>query len=296
MSFPRALIIVSLITLVQAGCSSCHTNPSSSLRGPASASSHNWLFIGDSHSASSFGDGLREGVLKSGLVSDGRFFQFSVSGSSAAHWLSGSVMDLSIDYAYKIPGTEKVVHTGHPKAPVKDFRSLNDEIQPSTVIFAIGTNDTNIYSDILKRTEGAHYREPASISPDPLPNDLKHDLMGRPLWALRSLLNANKTARCALILPARVTSPHIPEADQKAFAKRMIQEGERRGCLIVNSQLIREPSNLNQKPMHWKDCINGDNSQHTIFPDRGDGIHFSHSKGEYWGHCVASFLTENWGD
>ena len=81
-----------------------------------------FLFIGDSHSVTGFGDGLREFLFRE-LNCEQDFFQYSVTASTLEDWISGSLSRNTVNWARKVPGNLKETSVGI--APL-DFTSLSE--------------------------------------------------------------------------------------------------------------------------------------------------------------------------
>jgi hypothetical protein len=245
----------------------------------------NWLFIGDSHSVRGFGDGMRESLFRSGLVSESRFHQYSISGTMATHWMDGSLTRLAVNWARKIPGKEKEVIGGRVTSEVHSFPMMNRELKPTHIIVALGTNDSSFFSGEMRKLDSRG-----------------KDLVGRQerllqeiLAPMQSLLNENSSARCALVLPPKLKVRSVPEHLHQKFTDALKKIGEARGCLIVDSRLIRNsaPSVVSQ----WSDCLisgEADKAESSIYPDQTDGVHFLKTKGEYWGRCVGLLIQVSW--
>lgn len=240
----------------------------------------NWLFIGDSHSVRGFGDGLRETLFQNGITSDSRFYQYSISGSMAVHWMDSSFRQLAVNWARKLPGKLKEVTPGRVTEDVHSFPDLNREINPAYVIVELGTNDSYAFVRDLKKSNLGQER-----------------LLELSLAPFKALLNENPTAKCALVLPPQLKLKSVPEALHQKFTDGMKSVAENRGCLVVDSRLIRDkiPQAPQLEVKKWQDCLmNADDS--PLHPDQHDGVHFFKTKGEYWGRCVALFILENWQD
>jgi hypothetical protein len=245
----------------------------------------NWIFIGDSHSVRGFGDGVRDFLFQSGLVSENRFHQYSISGTMAAHWLDGSFTRLAVNWARKIPGKEKEVIGGRVTSEVHSFPMMNKELKPTHLIVALGTNDSSFFAGEMRKL-------------DPKGKDLagqQDRLLKEILTPMQSLLNENMSARCALVLPPKLKVRSVPEHLHQTFTDALKKVGEARGCLIVDSRLIR-----NSAPAvvsRWSDCLisgEGNKAESSIHPDQHDGVHFLKTKGEYWGRCVGLLIQETW--
>lgn len=256
------------------------------------------LLLGDSHSAGSFGDGLRNGLFSLGLTQEKDFYQISVSGSSATQWVYGRLQDLKIDSTIKLPGKPKLHRTGALREGYNGVAPVIEKFHPNHVIVALGTNDLFQYYEAFhpgaiqraREEKAARKREPASISPaiplDPLPPELAHDPMGRPLFSMRKLLRFDTHASCTLVLPPNLSEEIIPKADQDRFFSRLKEEAIKDHCGVVDSRLIMDHSDK-MKTQTWQECQSVAADSHPLVSDRKDGIHFSQIKGEYWGHCVA---------
>lgn len=261
------------------------------------------LFLGDSHSAGSFGDGLRDGLFSLGITHESDFYQLSVSGSSATHWVYGRLKELKIDSTIKFPGQPKIHRVGALATDDTGIATVAGKIHPDRLIIALGTNDLFQYYETLhpgaikkaREVKAVRSREPASISPvpplDPLPPELEHDPMGRPIHSMRKLFRFNSNMNCTLILPPEVSKELIPVEDQDRFFSRLRDEALSDNCHVIDSRSIMDHAE-NPVAQSWKDCQTNSGNSHPLLADRKDGIHFSQSKGEYWGHCVALGIKE----
>lgn len=236
--------------------------------------SENWLFIGDSHSVGGFGNGLREALIQGKVIREDQFFQFSVSGSSATHWLRRDQLSkLMIDFAYKIPGQLKVHQKGKISESFKSYVDLCDEIRPKTVVFELGTND---FYNFLKNKEKKSLEESVSD--------------------FQKLLTANLNSYCIVILPTFIKKTSIPKKYYSNFFEKIAFLSAQRGCLTVSSENIKMPSSLkmssSDENLTWENCIHPPFSNGELLPNQPDGIHFSPDLGRYWGKCVAAKIIE----
>ena len=247
--------------------------------------SGNWLFIGDSHSVRGFGDGVRETLLQAEPALEAKFHQFSVSGSTAAHWMDGSLRQLPINCARKVPGTPKDVIAGIAPEDFRSFPQLLKDIKPTHVIVALGTNDSSHCS-----------RECKDLSlPIQGKSAEKDRVFESNLDSMRQMLNASPAAKCALILPPKLKYKKIPASLHDEFTDALVGIATKRGCLIVDSRLIRDPG-TNTQVKSWSDCLisSKKGKAKVLYPDQKDGVHFFHTKGEYWGRCASLLILESW--
>jgi len=253
--------------------------------GLALQSQGNWLFIGDSHSVRGFGDGLRETLFESRGDLEERFYQYSISGSRAVHWMDGSFVELSVNWAKKVPGMLKEVVAGSVGDRVLSFPELNRQKKPTHLIIALGTNDSIYHAMNIKRL-GSKGKNLALEQEQVLETNLS---------SMRNLLNENATALCALVLPPLLLIKALPQSLHQKYTDELKKIGEKRGCLIIDSRLIRDAPG--KKVNHWQDCLISDSMGEgslPIRPDQNDGVHFFKAKGEYWGRCAALLIQETW--
>lgn len=247
-----------------------------------------WLFIGDSHSVRGFGDGVRETLFERGLASDAEFFQYSISGSTAANWVDGSFRLLSVNWAKKVPGKLKEVTQGRVDSSIHPFPWINHELKPAYLIVALGTNDSGGFARGVKALESEKRDTPLE----------REKLLEQALAPMKLILEENRDARCVLVLPPKLKAKHIPEILHQQYTDALKKIGEKRGCLVVDSRLILNSPPGGFEVKRWKDCLISEKSGKlsvSLHPDQTDGIHFLKKKGEYWGRCVALLMIEAWG-
>lgn len=222
--------------------------------------SETWLFIGDSHSVRGFGDGLREALFRADPGLEARFHQYSVTGSTAANWLTGTLQELKINCAKKIPGAPKQVIEGPPPSGFTSLPALFKTLHPTHVIIALGTNDFFSIANGIQKS-------------DP---ETRERIIDSILGNSRALLDQLGGAKCHWITPPalRVRSPG--QKLQKELERRLVTAlGSR--CTPILSSSIPEPGHPDR----------------PITADQKDGVHFFSEKGKAWGAAAADRILKS---
>jgi hypothetical protein len=218
-----------------------------------------WLFIGDSHSVRGFGDGLRDTLFHFNPGLEGRFHQFSVTGSTAANWLDGTLQTLKINWAKKIPGASKQVIEGPPPPEFTSFPALAAKIHPTHAIIALGTNDFFSIAHGI-RNAGSETREKM------IDSVIKNSV---------SLLDHLDGAKCFWVTPPALKVPSPGPTLQKELEEYLVKRLGHR-CTPIRSSAIPEPGHPDR----------------PISADQKDGVHFFSEKGRVWGAAAAEMILK----
>lgn len=218
------------------------------------------LFIGDSHSAQAVGDAIRETILNGERIKKENWFQYSIAGSCASHWLSGNFSGLNFGYVFTDKESKLQRKDGSPKDTIPAFAKLIDRHSPDHVVLLLGTNDMSYFLADLKKS----------------PETPKATLLQPYL---------NRAAQIVAILEdqAYCTWIFVPGAKKfppdlfRDFGDALIRTIDPKKCRVIDARELRL-------------SYPGQILESNVEPNHADGIHFLSEMGYRLGQWIGHSL------